>query len=187
MANKIIYGLSNVHVYPITETSDAGVPTYGTTILVPGAVNLSMDAAGETNPFYADDTVYFQTVANNGYEGTLEVADIPEDFLTTVMKEITGSTGTRFENADAQPLEFAMAFEFQGDEKKRRHLFYRCKATRPSVASQTKEASISPNTQELKLTAMPRLDTRMIKARCEEGDADFASWYTAPVEYTAKS
>ena len=32
---------------------------------------------------------------------------------------------------------------------------------------------------------MPRLDNNIVKARCEEGDTDYANWYTTPVEYTA--
>ena len=42
MANKITYGLSNAHVWPITSTSDAGVPNYGAIINLPGATELSL-------------------------------------------------------------------------------------------------------------------------------------------------
>lgn len=181
--NKITYGISNVHVFPITSTSDAGVPTYDTAVIpMPGATELSLDAEGSSDPFYADDVIYYQGVVNNGYSGSVTLADIPEDFLTKVMKEIKNKNGTFFEDASVEPLEFAMAFEFKGDQKKRRHLFYRCKATRPSVSSQTKEDSITPNTPELEITVMPRLDNNIVKARCEEGDADYANWYTKPVE-----
>ena len=30
-------------------------------------MNLSLDPEGDTEPFYADDMVYYTTVANNGY------------------------------------------------------------------------------------------------------------------------
>lgn len=186
MANKIVYGLSNVHVFPITATSATGVPTYGTAIAVPGAVSCSFSAQGSSDPFYADNTVYYQGVSNTGYEGDLEIADIPEAFLTDIMGEIEGKNGTLFENSDVEVKEFAMAFEFNGDAAKRRHLFYRCKATRPDIASKTKEENIEPNTNTLSVTMMPRLDNKMVKARCEEGDADYAAWYTQPVEYEAK-
>lgn len=177
MANKIIYGLNNVAVWPIASTSDAGVPSYGTKIAVPGAVSLSLDAEGSSDPFYADDTVYYEGVANNGYSGSLTIADIPKAFLTGVMGETVDANGALLENADTQPKEFAMAFEFKGDASKRRHVFYRCKATRPSVASSTKEDSVSPNTNELSITARPRLDTGVVKARAEETDTAYSSWY----------
>lgn len=186
MANKITYGLSNVVVWPIVSTSAAGVPSYGTKIPVPGAVDLSLDAEGSSDPFYADDQVYYQGVANNGYSGSLTIADIPTAFSTNVMGETVDANGAVIEKADVEPKEFAVAFEFKGDEKKRRHLFYRCKATRPSVASSTKEDSVAPNTPELSLAAMPRLDDGTVKARCEEGDAAYDSWYgVAPYASTA--
>lgn len=180
--NKITYGISNVHVFPITSTDASGVPTYDTNVIsMPGATELSLDAEGSSDPFYADDVVYYQGVVNNGYSGSITLADIPEDFLTVVMKEIKSEGGTFFEDASVEPLEFAMAFEFKGDQKKRRHLFYRCKATRPSIESKTKEDSIEPNTPEIEIVVMPRLDNNIVKARCEEGDTDYATWYTKPV------
>jgi phi13 family phage major tail protein len=188
MPNKIVYGLSNAHVWPITATSDAGVPTYGEVINMPGSVELSLDAEGSSDPFHADDGIYYQSVSNSGYSGSITLADIPQAFLTTIMKEVTDKNGAHIENADIEPLEFAIAFEFKGDASKRRHVFYRCKATRPSIASSTKEDSIAPNTQALNFTAMPRLDTKEVKAWCEEGDACFSEWYgTTPYtpDYTA--
>ena len=180
--NKITYGISNVHVFPITSTDASGVPTYDTTVIsMPGATELSLDAEGSSDTFFADDVPYYQGVVNNGYSGSVTLADIPEDFLTVVMKEIKSEGGTFFEDASAEPLEFGMAFEFTGDQKKRRHLFYRCKATRPSLESKTKEDSIEPNTSELEIVVMPRLDNNIVKARCEEGDTDYATWYTKPV------
>ena len=177
MANKITYGLSRVVVWPITTVSDAGVPSYGDKISIPGAVELSMDPEGSSDPFYADDVIYYQGVANNGYSGGLSIADIPGAFLTNIMRETIDANGAFVESANADPREFAMAFEFNGDQKKRRHLFYRCKAARPSVASSTKEDSVEPNTPELSITVMPRLDNNVVKARCEETDAAYALWY----------
>lgn len=180
--NKITYGISNVHVFPITSTDASGVPTYDSKVIsMPGATELSLDAEGSSDTFFADDVPYYQGVVNNGYSGSVTLADIPEDFLTVVMKEIKSEGGTFFEDASVEPLEFAMAFEFKGDQKKRRHLFYRCKATRPSLESKTKEDSIEPNTHELEIVVMPRLDNNIVKARCEEGDTDYSTWYTKPV------
>lgn len=184
--NKVTFGLKNVHVWPITETSDNGKPTYGTVINWPGATELSMDAEGSSDTFYADDSAYYVGVSDNGYSGSLTSADVPEEFLTEVMGEIKDSGGALFESSDTEPKEFAIAFEFKGDKKKRRHLFYRCTAERPSVGSSTKEDSVEPNTPAVNITARPRLDNNMVKARAEEGDAAYDSWYgETPYEYTA--
>ena len=45
-------------------------------------MSISLDAEGETSPFYADGIVYFRSVTNNGYSGDLEIALIPEWFRT---------------------------------------------------------------------------------------------------------
>ena len=186
--NKITYGLSNVHVWPISATSNDGTPTYGAVISMPGAVSLSLDAEGSSDPFYADDTVYYQGVSNNGYSGSISFADIPQEFLTGIMGEVVDKNGALFEDASVTPKEFAIAFEFKGDQSKRRHVFYRCTATRPSVASDTKEDSVSPNTPELEFSAIPRLDNNYVKAKCEEGDAAYDDWYgTTPYEFTAQA
>jgi phi13 family phage major tail protein len=183
MANKITYGLSNAHVWPILSTSAAGVPTYGNVINLPGSTALTLDAEGSSDPFYADDVVYYQGTANNGYTGSITLADVPLAFLTDIMGEVRDSNGALIENSDVQPKEFAIAFEFKGDASKRRFLFYRCKATRPSVASATKEDSITPNTSELSFSAMPRLDNSNVKAKAEETDTAYAEWYgSAPYE-----
>ena len=84
--NKIKYGIRNVTLFPATIAAD-GSATYGTAIPVPGAVSLSLDQQGETNKFYADNIVYCTSVANNGYEGDLEVAKIPDDVLTGILRE----------------------------------------------------------------------------------------------------
>ena len=54
MADKVKFGIKNVHVFPITGWTD-GVPTYGSVINIPGTVSLSLDKQGDTNDFYADN------------------------------------------------------------------------------------------------------------------------------------
>lgn len=183
-ANKITFGLSNVHIWPITSTDDAGKPTYGAAFTQPGATEMSLDAEGSSDPFYADDGIYFRPVSNIGYSGKLTVADLVAQFRTAILKEIVDKNGALFESADVQPTEFALAFEIKGDAKKRRFLFYRCLATRPSISSKTKEDKIDPNTSELDFSASPRLDTGYVKATAEEGDTAYSNWYgEAPYEY----
>lgn len=183
--NKVTYGLKNVHVWPIESTDDSGKPTYGTAIPWPGAVDMTLDAEGSSDSFYADDSTYYQGIVNSGYSGKFTSADIPTDFLTNVMNEEVDAGGAHFESSDVRPKEFAIAFEFKGDAKHRRHIFYRCLATRPSISSKTVEDKSEPNTPELDFTASARLDINKVKAWCEEGDACYDSWFTEPYEYTA--
>ena len=187
--NKITYGLSNVHVWPITATSNEGTPTYGSIINVPGAKEITLSAEGETLKFYADNIIYWAAEANNGYSGNLNIADVPEEFAEEILKQIKDVNGVLVEDASSTGAEFAMAFEFEGDVNKRRHIFYRCTAGRPDVASSTKEESIEPNVNQLSISAMPRLDNHYVKATVEDSTSSaYSAWYgTAPYEPTLTS
>lgn len=183
--NKVTYGLKNVHVWPITAVADDGKPTYGTIINMPGATEMSMDPEGSTDPFFADDIVWFNGTTNSGYSGSFTFADVPDEFRLQVLKETKDASGAIFESADAVMAEFAIAFEFKGDARHRRHIFYRCSAERPSISSKTKEDKIDPNTPEINVTALPRLDNALVKASCEESDSCYDKWFGAtPYEKT---
>ena len=83
--NKVKYNLKNVHAAKMTVTEE-GAFTYAAPQAIPGAVSISLDAEGETSPFYADGIVYFRSTTNNGYSGDLEIALIPEWFRTEILK-----------------------------------------------------------------------------------------------------
>lgn len=178
MANKIKYGLRSVYYAKATPTT-TGSLTYATPVAIPGAVNLSLSAEGEANPFYADDVIYFQTNANNGYSGTLEVAMIPQSFATDILCETT--SGVMYvEKANTTPAEFALLFEFQGDESATRHALFRCTASRPDISGATKEASIEPQTETLNITVMPRIDDFVVKAKCPyTTSSTYTQWFQA--------
>ena len=77
--NKVKFGLKNVHVAAVTEGED-GAYTFETPERIKGAVSMALSPVGDTTSFYADDEEYFTSIANNGYDGTLEMALIPNDF-----------------------------------------------------------------------------------------------------------
>lgn len=186
MPNKIKYGLRSVHFAKIVSVSTTGVPSYGTMVSIPGAVNLSLSQSGESTDFFADDTTYFHIDSNNGYSGTLEMALVNDEFKKQILGELDNTAGVKFEKADAPTAEFALLFEFQGDANATRHLLYRCSATRPDVASQTKEASITPVTETLNITVLPRLDNMYVKARVDAtATTAYSSWFTTVYTGTA--
>lgn len=90
--NKVKFGLSNVHVAKIIKGEDGAI-TYDTPFKIPGAVNLSLDAEGDNEPFYADNIKYFESFANNGYSGELEIAKIPDEFLKEILGQKIDSIG----------------------------------------------------------------------------------------------
>lgn len=182
MANKVKFGLSQCY-YAVATDDGTGTLTYATPVALKGAVNLSLDAQGESNPFYADNITYFQSQSNNGYSGTLELALIPDAFRTDVLGEVADDNGVITESADAKTIEFALLFQFDGDENNTRHCMYRCTASRASVAGQTNEASITPQTETLNITAMPRISDKLVKSKCSETQAtQYADWYSTVYE-----
>ena len=182
MSNKVKYNLKNVHAAKLTETVVEGVTnySYATPQAIPGAVSITLDAEGDSSPFYADGIVYFRTYANNGYSGDLEIALIPEWFRTEILKETLDTNGVLVEKADnTESVKFALLFEFDGDERAIRHVMYNCSASRPSIESSTKEETIEPGTETLSLTADPREDG-LVKSRTgDTTDATtYANWYS---------
>ena len=178
MSNKIKYNLKNV--YAAVMTRSGSTYTYATPVAIPGAVSMSLDAEGEASPFYADGIVYFRSAANNGYSGDLEIALIPEWFREQVLQETKDSNNVFIETNEVnEPVYFALLFEFDGDQKAIRHVLYNCSVSqRPTIASQTKEASIEPGTETLSLTADPREDG-LVKARTGDDTttAVYNAWY----------
>ena len=182
MANKIKYNLKNVYAAILTRTGNSY--SYGTPQAIPGAVSMSLDAEGDSTPFYADGIVYFRTVANNGYSGDLELALIPEWFREDVLNETKDNNNVFIETSDLKDtVYFALLFEFDGDQKAIRHVLYNCSASRPSIASQTKESSIEPGTETLSLTADPR-DDGLVKARTGDDTTSsvYTGWYSSVYE-----
>lgn len=192
MANKVKYGLSNCYYSVITENT-SGV-TFGTPVALPGAVNLSLDQEGETNKFRADNIDYYVSISNNGYSGSLELALIPDAFLKDVMGEtVDGTNALQIEFADAKPKAFALLFQFEGDDKATRHILYNCKATRPSLASQTTDTTIEPVTETMDLTATAQNLTvagvvrPVVKAKCYYGDAAYSGFFSTVAVPTAST
>lgn len=156
-ANKVHFGLKNVHYAVITYT--AGVPSWGTPVAVPGAVNLTLSKESGTTDFYADDIKYFHLASNNGYTGTLEMADFPAAMRTALWGQTVTATGKMLvEDVNAQPAEFALMFEIDGDQTPERFCFFRCTADRPDVSGATKADSVEVQTQSCDLTVMPVID-----------------------------
>ena len=150
--NKVRFGLKNAHYAKATFDEDGNV-TYAKPVRLPGAVSLSMDPEGENENFYADDIVYFVINNNAGYEGDLELALIPEEFLKDILHEEEDANGVLAENANDTFERFALLFEFTGDAKAIRHVLYCCSASRPSMEGETKEDEKEVQTEELSLIA----------------------------------
>lgn len=178
-ANKVQYGLSNVHVGTV-EIKD-GVTTFGTPIAYPGAVSLKLDPEGDTSPFYSDNVVYYTTSTNNGYTGELEMAYYYDWFATQFIGLIESKEGLVVENSDANPKPMFVMFQFEGDESATKHILYNVLPSRPNIEGNTKEDKTDPSTTTIPITATP-LKTdfgNIIKAKCPKTSAKYTTFFTA--------
>lgn len=187
--NKIKFGIKNCY-YAVATISSTGAATYDTPKPLAGAVSISLDPQGDTNNFYADNIVYFTSVANNGYEGDLELAKVPDSFLTDCLGFIADGNGVLVEDAGATPVHFALMFQFEGDVNAKRTVLYNCVAARPTVEGSTKEESIEPQTETISLTATTVynavLDKDVVKASCTETESTtYNGWLTAVYQTTS--
>lgn len=185
--NKVKYGLQDCY-YAVASvsTTTAGMLVYSAPVRLPGAVSLTLDPSGEMNTFRADNVDYFVSTNNNGYTGSLELALVPDDFRKDVLLEVADTNGVIVEKSGVVPKEFALLFRFEGDQEETLHCMYRCTAARPSVSSQTTDQTITPVTETMNLTALPRVNDKIVKSRClkSASTAQYNSWFTTVYEPT---
>ena len=151
MANKITYGLRNVHIAFRLADDSSGEPVWDTPDAIDGAVRFTPTAEGDEFKFYADDALWFGQTVNNGYTAELEIANLSDAILAEMLGWDIDDNSAIVESADATSAAFALMFETQGDDKPSRHVFYNCLASRPEREEKTKSASIEPGTDVLKL------------------------------------
>lgn len=154
--NKVTFGLQDVHWAEVTTEASNGALTYGTVERLRGAAELTLEPTGDKGSYKADNINFYTSESNDGYEGTLKLALLTQEFLTRVLGEkLDPTTKTISEIANAEKKNFALMFRFEGDKKETLHVLYYCYASRPSMGSKTISGS-DINEVELNFTASPR-------------------------------
>lgn len=185
--NKVTFGLKNVHYAVITEGE--GTITYGTPVAIPGGVEISLEPRGDMSEFYADDILYYSASNNQGYDGTLTIANIPEQFAIDCLGEEQDETDKVItEKSNNVGKNFALLFEFDGDIKSIRHVLYNCSANRPTVSSSTKTNTKEPNTNELSFVSSPRGTDLSVKTKTTTTTPSniYDNWYKKVYEKAAE-
>ena len=146
--NKVKFGLKNLHYAVETETD-----VYGEVKPWPGAVNMSREVQGDESSFYADNMVYYQSYAYQGYSCELETALIPEDIETAVLgDQIDETTGIMTESRDSKIKKIAIGYQIDGDVHNRFYWDYGCVMSRPTTEASTTSESIEPQTDTVNMT-----------------------------------
>ena len=182
--NKVQFNLKNVHYAVVTETS--GAASWATPVAVPGAVTLTLDPAGDVTPFYADGIIYYKSISNQGYSGSLEMARFPDQMLKDVWGFTEGTTSKVLtENANVEPKDFALLYQIDGDEDNQYYVLYSCAGARPGIGSTTNTASKEPQTQSSEITASAMADGRVMARTTAATPAETKTgWFAAVYEET---
>lgn len=182
MANKVKFGFKNAYYASITEGT-GGAITYGTPKALKGAVSMSLSPAGESSEFYADDSLYWNDENNNGYEGTLELALIPDDFAKDCLGYTLDTNNVLSENAKNAGAPFALLCEFTADDGAMKFVFYNCYATRPELTATTTGETKEVQTETLNLKIRPRADGLVKNRTTDTTTAGVAeAWYSSVYE-----
>lgn len=176
--NKVTYGLENAHYAKLTF-GEGGVPTFVTPVPLAGSVEFTMDPETNSVEFAADnDSQYFTEDENNGYSGTLTIANMPLSFRQDILGEVINALdGTITELADAKFSPFALLFQFDGDKTKTRHLIYYCNGSRATISSKTGK-DISGVELPFKAKQLTVGDKKLIKTQTtSEESTKYADWF----------
>ena len=147
-------------------------------------VLVSMDTIyGEDVEFYADDSLYFSDITNNGYDGSLELALIPEDFAKEILGEVEDKNKVLTENAVGVATPFALICEFTTDNGAKKFVFYHCTASRPELSATTKSATKEVKTETLNLKIRPDANAVVKRSTTSATPQDVLdSWYSKVYE-----
>lgn len=186
MAKKVKFGFKNCYYATVTESG--GSYTYGTPVQLKGAVSISLSPSGDNTEFYADDSLYWSDENNNGYEGTLELALVPDDFAIACLGVTKDTNNVLTENATSTTSPFALLCEFTNDDGATKFAFYNCHATRTDINGTTKGENKEVQTETLNITIRPRADG-LVKNKTSDTTTSgvLEGWYTAVYEGTGSN
>lgn len=177
--NKVHYALTNVYIATLEMDLETGVVTFGNPKRLLGAVSMDLSAQGDVIKLRADGMDYYVVNSNNGYQGDLNIARIPDWFRSDILGDTISATDkVLVETTTQEPKAFAMLFEFLGDVKGTRHVLYNCAASRPNIKGENKDNLKDPDTDTLSLTASPLQDGKVKASTTAETPEDvYKNWF----------
>ena len=177
--NKVHYALTNVYIATLEMDMETGTVTFGNPKRLLGAVSMDLSAQGDVIKLRADGMDYYVVNSNNGYQGDLNIARIPDWFRSDILGDTISTTDkVLVETTTQEPKAFAMLFEFLGDVKGTRHVLYNCAASRPNIKGENKDNLQDPDTDTLSLTASPLQDGKVkASTTAETPDEVYKNWF----------
>lgn len=179
MANKVEFGISQLHVGTYTVDSE-GVVTLGTPYHQKGAVSFAPEESSEQNTFYADNIAYWAGYSGGDIEGDLEVAMFDDEFKTQFLGYKALSNGGLANVKNPSKPNVYIAFQVEGDSESRRVILYNCALGAITREYATIEDSKEPATETLGITCTGDNATGVTMAVFKPADAGYSTLFTAP-------
>ena len=151
MANKVEFGISNLHVGTYT-VGTTGTVTLGTPYHQEGAVSFSPSMEGSENNFYADNIAYWSEFADGNMSGDVVVAKFDTDFKNNFLGyKTTTAGGTAVVKNATKPKVYVM-FQVEGDEEPYRCIMYNASLSGITRAYNTIAETKTPDTEKITIT-----------------------------------
>ena len=178
MANKVEFGISNLHVG--TYTDNNGTVTLGTPYAQKGAVSFSPEEQSEATNFYADNIIYWSGYSGGTFEGDLEVAKYDDAFKKQFLGYKELKNGGLANVKGATKPNVYIAFEVDGDAEKRRIIMYNCALGGITREYNTIEEEKEPTTETINVTVTGDNSTGVSMATFTPDDAGYDTLFTSP-------
>ena len=179
MANKVEFGISQLHVGTYTDDGEGNV-TLGAPYHQKGAVSFSPEEQSELTNFYADNIVYWSGYSGGSFEGDLEVAKFDEAFKTQFLGYKTLTNGGLANVKNANKPKVYIAFQVEGDAESRRVIMYNCSLGAITREFNTIEEEKEPATETLAVTVTGDNYTGVSMASFKPDDAGYDTLFTSP-------
>lgn len=161
--------------------------TFGTPKPLPGAVSVTLDPKGDSNEFWADNSIWFNEETNAGYTGKFEVAYLDDDALVDLLGEVKDAIGGIYDDADAQRAHVAFLWQTNGNLRNKRVVYYDTVFSRPTEKANTKTEKTDPDTFELEFASVPmeitvgekttKTSKYSLPSDTEAGKAVYEKWF----------
>lgn len=179
MANKVEFGISQLHVGTYT-VGDDGTVTLGTPYHQKGAVSFSPEEQSELTNFYADNVIYWAGYSGGSFEGDLEVAKFDDAFKTQFLGYKTLADGGLANVKNATKPSVYIAFQVEGDAEARRVILFNASLGAITREYSTIEEEKEPATETLAVTVAGDNATGVTMASYKPGDTGYGTLFTAP-------
>ena len=170
-------------VYYAKATITAGVVTYATPKQLLGGRSMSLSPTGSATGWNADnDPNYWINYGQQGFDGTLNVASVSDDFMQDCLGYVADSNGVLSLSDNATFNPFALLWQQNGDSANTRWVLYLCRCTGIGHEAQTGLAE-DPTEYQIPISASARPDTGMVEAKLTDDESsNYTNWFSTVYE-----